>query len=363
MKAVGALLGFLVMLVAIPLLSATILATGTTRIALSPKFVSDIPREVIKQLPTLVDETFAAAKKPGALKDPDARIWVEAMSKTQPSPSEMLKQIGLYAWLQKELDSFFVDLGKVVRGEGGVTQLSLDFRPLKQAFSGPVFRNYVTQLIGHLPACNPVDQQRWNIVTQRRDTSSKLPPCNPGAQSVQTILDHVADSMKTVPDQRVVLRSGEVPNTYGASKLVGVGAWLLLLVPAFLIIIAAAMGGTGGRGFLRWSGFATLLGGLFPLGGAWFFKEVVLGMVKLDPSNWTTMRDNPFWTHDANKIVTQKVAAILESTFSPVMSSIFLVSAVVAGIGFMLLVFSFMAAAPESGRPAAPTQQNPMLRR
>ncbi|MCA9521532.1 MAG: hypothetical protein KC609_11190 [Myxococcales bacterium] len=355
MKAIGALFGFLVMLVAIPLLSAMIMAAGTTRVALTPKFISDIPREVIKQLPDIVDQTFEAAKKPDALRDRDAKIWVDAISKTKPTPSELFKQIGLYSWLQKELDGVFADLGKVMRGDGGVTAITLDFRPLKQAFTGIPFRTYVTQLIGNLPACSPIDQQRWTIVTQRRDNNAKLPPCNPGAQSVQTILDHVADSMKAIPDMQPVLRANEVPNSFGVTKLAGVGAWLLLLIPAFMIMIAAAMGGTGGRGFLRWSGVATLLGGLAPLAGAWFFKEVALKMLKLDPSSWHAMKENPFWTHDANRILTEKTAAILDTTLTPVMSSIFLVSAIVTGIGVMLLFGSFFAADPNA-KPAAKTR-------
>ena len=89
--------------IAMPLLFAIIWAVGITKAVSSPEFLSDIPQEVIAQVPDLVDEMLAAMQEEDFSTDENAREWLKAITETDTSPKELMEETGLLNWLQDEL--------------------------------------------------------------------------------------------------------------------------------------------------------------------------------------------------------------------------------------------------------------------
>jgi len=48
--------------IGLPILFAVIWAVGITRAAVSPELVSDLPKEIIEEVPSIVEEVFEEAK-------------------------------------------------------------------------------------------------------------------------------------------------------------------------------------------------------------------------------------------------------------------------------------------------------------
>lgn len=351
MKALGKFFGFWLCLIGLLVLIPAIIAVGTVRTAISAEYLSDIPREVIKQLPSLADETFKAAQEPGAMTDPNSKMWVDALAKAKLKPSELLKKLGIDDWLKNQLDVVLKGIGDLMRGKGKATDIVLDNRPLKKALTGEAFRSYLQSVLVNLPACDPLAVQDWQNAINAGDSKKPLKACNPGPQAVTMIVSRVSTSMSELPDQKVIVKKEDFPPTYGVNKFASSLIWLVFLLPFVLIAFGAVMGGTGGRGILRWMGVPLLFGGAIPLFGAWAMKSVALGWIKLDPSYWKVGAQTPYWTEKADKIVIAKATALIERAATPLFSSTFTVALIVTLVGLGFIIISFFAGSGESAAP------------
>ncbi|MBM4370809.1 MAG: hypothetical protein FJ098_04100, partial [Deltaproteobacteria bacterium] len=87
--------GLFLFFIAAPVLGAVIWGAGIARAVLGGGLLEEVPREVIRQTPGLVEDLFEAMKQPGALQDPDARGWMAAAAASSRTPSQVFEEAGL----------------------------------------------------------------------------------------------------------------------------------------------------------------------------------------------------------------------------------------------------------------------------
>ncbi|MEI6614293.1 MAG: hypothetical protein WCL37_05300, partial [Chrysiogenales bacterium] len=176
------ILGLLIMIFfAIPILFGIIWAVGLTQAVVSSKMLSELPREVIAEIPDLVDGVLLAAKDENIQMHPDARIWLTAVAGVAKTPRELLEETGLNDWLEKELSGTLRMVGDILNGKTEARNVWLDLRPLKQALNHPSMENYLMQVMEKLPACSPEQAGAWGRIIQDQEHYEELPPCRPEA--------------------------------------------------------------------------------------------------------------------------------------------------------------------------------------
>ena len=201
MNAARAIIGALVLFfLGIPALGTIIWATGVTTAVVSEEFMSEIPKEIVAEVPALVDDVYRAALEPGGVRDPNAKLWVEALGKVDTTPSKVLEDSGVYGWLRNELSAAFEGMGKVMRGEMEGKDLVLDLKPLKAALASDVLRSYVRDIIGNLPPCAGARLAEWQNAPPDRRRVEDLPACNPGPEVIDAAIDIVVANFHQIPD-------------------------------------------------------------------------------------------------------------------------------------------------------------------
>jgi hypothetical protein len=175
-------LGLLIMIFfAIPILFGIIWAVGLTQAVVSSKMLNELPREVIAEVPDLVDGILLAAKNGDIQMDSDSRAWLTAVAGVATTPKELLKETGLNDWLEKELSGSLRTIGDILHGKTEARNVWLNLRPLKQALIHPAMGLYIAQIMEKLPACSPEQAKTWERIIQDRDHYDSLPPCRPEA--------------------------------------------------------------------------------------------------------------------------------------------------------------------------------------
>lgn len=343
--------GLLLILVSIPVLIATIWSIGAARVVVKPKFFAEVPQQVIKVMPDIVDKAFDAAKQPGAIQDANAKAWVQAAAKLSITPHEVLKNMGMYQWLQNELSTSLDKLGAVLRGDGKSQDIVLDNRPLKKALMSPVFQKYIQDILQHLPNCTQPQMSVWSekvVAPGHEYNTSQLPACNPGPTATQIILGKiklVAESQ--IKDQQILLRGQDIPAAFVGIRVASVGLWFVFLLPLIFLLIAAGIGGIHRRSKLRWLGIATFVGGIVPLSVSWFIKDIGLRLMMMDPWQWNLSQYSNFWTSKANQVLVEKVSIVANQTMAPIFSSVFSVASVVTLLGVLFFILSWAASNKE----------------
>ena len=122
-------LGFIVVaLIGIPVLFATIIAVGITNSVVTPEIMSDLPGEIIAELPSTIDELYTALEAEEDIDDEKTRIIIESMKKTQTTPGKILEESGVFEWMQLELSESIKQFGEVIRGERNPDPILLNIK-------------------------------------------------------------------------------------------------------------------------------------------------------------------------------------------------------------------------------------------
>ncbi len=335
--------GLFLFFIAAPVLGAMIWAAGIAHGVLGEGFLEEVPREVIRQLPEVVEESFEAAKQPGAIQDPDAAAWVAAAAAAHKTPSEVLDESGIYAWLEGEVDGTITEVHRSLRGEVDPRDVILDLRPLKTALTSTPMRTWVTDVLGQLPACDAAGLKRWGLASQRMGKKKLLPPCNPGVQLGAMPVQTVIDGLVEFPDQVAPLKGHKAPRGLNVLQTTDRFLWVMFIVPLILLVIGAAIASTKGGGFLGWLGIGTLFGSFGTLLTAWTTQGLVIAALAVDPSLWTTPKNTPFWTSEVSLPLGRRIAdftsMMIDRLFDPVVMTAWIVAAVGAVlVGLSLLV-------------------------
>jgi hypothetical protein len=353
MKQTRTILGLLIMIfVAIPTLFCIIWAVGLTQAVVSSKMLSELPREVIAEIPDLVDGVLLAAKDEKIEMDHDARIWLTAVAGVATTPKEILRETGLNDWLEKELSGSLRTVGDILNGKTEARNVWLDLRPLKQALNHPAMERYLTQIMENLPVCTSEQVEVWKQKIQDPDNGGDLPACRPDAavsiDAVASIRSHIT---RDIPDEVNFFKNSHFPyHRINIAKTVMSFTYLLFLIPALFILIGALVAAHCKSHFFRWSGAVTLIGGGLALGLATLVKQLIPWSTRFSPGSYSS-----HWQHWSD-LVGSHLGGIGIIFTRHLMSPVITVAGAVCVVGLLLFAFSFTFNREPEANVQAPQQ-------
>lgn len=337
------IVGLLILIfAAAPLLSSVIWAAGVSQAIFGDEFLAGIPQEIVSQVPGFVDEAYEAAQEPGAVTDEDARGWLTAAAKVGKTPSQVLEEIGVYEWLETEVQQTLDDVNGVLKGEEAATKVKMDLRKLKEALAHPAMRDYLASVLKKLPNCTRPQLEEWKKSLLNGKNNGHFPPCDPGKEIPQVAMDSVVAFMVDIPDETPVFQGSDVPTGLNLPGLLSSFVWLLFIFPGLLTVVGAAVAGNNLAEFLRWTGIGTIAGGFFPLVSTSAARTLALAFVKFDPGAWNLGEHSQFWTSAASQALARRATdlagMVIDQLFTPVTD----LAVVVCGLGVILVVLSFV---------------------
>ena len=332
------ILGLLIMIFfAIPILFGIIWAVGLTQAAVSSKTLNELPREIIAEIPDLVDGILLAAKDETIQMNHDTRTWLTAIAGVATTPTQVLKESGLNDWLEKELSGSLRTVGDILNGKTEARNVSLNLRPLKQALNHPAMERYITQVMEKLPVCDSAQIRTWEQAIQDQDHYDSLPPCRPeiilsanAAASVRSYFTH------DIPDEVNFFQSSHFPyHKVNIAKTVMSFTYLLFLLPALFIVFGALVASRCKSHFFRWSGAVTMIGGGLALGLATLVKQIVPWSVRFNPGQYSSQ-----WLH-WNDVIGDRLGSIILVFTRHLVAPVITVAGTVCVVGLLLFAFSF----------------------
>lgn len=347
MRGVATFFGALILiLIGIPLTLAVSWAVGLSGAALSDDFFPDFADKVVERVPTLVERAFEAAKEPGAIQDPNARAWVDAMAQVDTPLPAVLERSGFNAWLRDDLAPALRDVGRAVRGEVPADSVGIDMRGLKRALASPVVREYARGVAARLPACDAAQLEAWRDRAVAKRSDPPPPACNPGTETIERAFDLLAARAAQIPDREPLFRPDQAPPPLDFVPQSRVLVWLLFLAPCLVIALGAGLAGRGGKGFLGWSGGTVLTGGLLALATAWVAGGWLLPLVGWDPARWDAGPDAHLWTTEAGRLLARQVVATLDDFLGPLFGDVQTVGLGVSVVGLVFVILAMVAPRP-----------------
>lgn len=336
--------GLILALAGIPALFGAIMASGMTWAIFENWFSEARAKEVTRRIPASAEAVWKSLQKEENIKDPETRVWIDAMRKTKPSPVEVARQAGIFKWLETEIPRAFGELGDIVKGKKSPHRVVIRTKPLREAVTGPIVKDYIKKLFAALPSCTPDQFTRWQALIASNGKGS-LPSCNPGAGMVSAGVDLAAQKFAPKKDEFPIMdsphRSRPMRMRPGRAVL-----WILMFAALILIVLGSAIGGAGLRGFLRWAGTSTLIGAvgaaLLGLG----LGAITKSMWAADPSSWDIKSSEPFWNTAVGHEILRQLAWLFDAMFSDLFGAVVKLAGMVCLLGIGLLVASVFAPKP-----------------
>lgn len=259
---------FIILFIAIPVLFAVIWAYGITKAVVSPEFISNLPQDLMAELPLLIEEVSADIETRWHGVDEDSRIWLKAFRENGTDLNRLLKESGLEDWIQSDVQSAFQEVGDILRGERTAGTVALDLRPLKAALKSPVIINEVAAIVSKLPPCSKVDDIWWTdrleqTLASEGEYNLKLMPCRPSnMDNLPAALSlYIEREIEEIPDSVEMLHvDRDLPRGLDFTRWLAQFMLLIFIVPAFFIFLGALIGSDSRPSFLRWIGVPTLAG-------------------------------------------------------------------------------------------------------
>jgi hypothetical protein len=327
----------------VPLLVASIWAVGLTDAVLDPEFFTMVSKDVVAEVPSLMDDAVEAARMSGSEMDPEARAWAEAVGKTGTKPSELFKTIGLTAWFTDQLAPAVGGISRVLSGEVAPEAVKLDNRPLKAAMARPELRDFLAKALAGLPECTPQEMERWQQEMERVGNRHRgnAPACNPGPGTADAAVMVLTAAATEVPDEIPLFRASEFRGTEPL-RVVHSLLWLIFLAPAVSLLAAALIAAGASRGFFRWFGGGAMAGALASLGLSTLVGDLAPMLMRLDPASWRCDGQGCWWTSGPGRVLagraTDMVSMVVERLFAPVTT----LGLWVLGFGALLVALSFL---------------------
>jgi hypothetical protein len=331
-------IGLLIMIFfAIPILFGIIWAVGLTQAVVSSKMLSELPREIIAEIPDLVDGVLLAAKDENIRLDPDTRTWLTAVAGVATTPKELLTEIGLNDWLEKELSESLRTVGDILNGKTEARNVWLNLRPLKQALNHPAMGLYITQIMERLPVCSPEQAKTWERIIQDQDQYDSLPPCRPETAQITNAAATIRSSLtRDIPDEVNFFKNSHFPfRRINIAKTVMSFTYLLFLIPALFIFLGAIIAARCKSHFFRWSGAVTMIGGGLALGLATMVKQIIPLSTRFNPGQFSS-----HWLH-WNDVIGNHMGGIVLVFTRHLLAPVIAVAGAVCVVGLLLFAFSF----------------------
>ena len=372
MNAVRKILGLcLIIFIGLPILFGVIWAVGMIKASVSAEFLTELPREIIADIPDKADEIFREAQDRANITDADTRAWFQAAAKAGFSPRDLMKRTGLLDWMQGELSESLRQIGLVLRGERRPRPIVVDLRPLKEALLHPEVDRFLEETLNQLPPCDERGLMIWKERAEDRHSRRELPACRPDqAMAKEVLFSARAEAVRDMDNDFEVF--GDIRPfpflRFGLSRAITVLSYFLFLIPAVFILLGSIIAAQSPAGFFRWSGISVLAGSVPALLLALVTKYFSLWAIDAAPFSWHNE-----WSSELGELVLDKFgwipARIVDELFSPVIG----VAMVASVVGIVLFVVSFnvrnnvrkaSASVPAPSSPAQtaePREQKPEL--
>ena len=350
-KIIGLLI---IVFIAIPSILAIIWSVGLTKAVVSPEFLSDLPKEVITKVPDFVDDMLESMLQEDVITDENTRKWLQAIKETDTSFKDLLKRIGILDWLENELSESFNNIGKILRGEMQPEPIMLDLRPLKKVLKGEAITLYIEEILTKLPPCNDDELRIWQESAIQGEIFKNLPACRPVDLKEATSIFQIEfrKGVGDIPDEiNIFQRVPVMPYEYDVGQTVVSLTYILFIIPIFFIGLGALIAATSKSSFLRWSGAATLVGGLFSLGIASFAKGIIPWAMKFSHYNYFDTR--------LEELVFEKTGDLMLIIVDKLVTPVIALSGIICIIGVLIFAFSFtITSKKEVIKSVEPEQQS-----
>ncbi len=346
-KVLGSLI---VVLIGLPVLFGVIWAVGLVRATVSSEFLSDLPQEIIAELPSSLNGVYTAAGDPRLDMDPEARAWFQAAEKTGIPLGDLLDKTGIMAWMKGELSNSLGRIGQVLRGEAAARSVEMDMKPLKAALLHPEMDRFLGGLIENLPSCDEQGLKAWeDRLSSGSAWGGDLPACRPvDAEAAKAVvLSRRAYEVEKIHDTVEIFENVEpfpFPR-FGLAKGVAMLTYTLFFIPALFILLGVWIANRNAAGRLRWSGISILAGSLPVALMAFSLKKI--GSWAMD-GRWFGWRKP--WESSWDSVMMEQFGWIPGRIFEAFFSPVFQTAAVVAVVGVVLIALSYTT------RSAAPAK-------
>jgi hypothetical protein len=324
----------------IPSLFGIIWAVGLTRAAVSPELLSDLPQEVIAEVPYFIDDVFNAAQKEDNITDENTREWILAAAKVGKTPRELLTEIGFLDWLKNNLSVSLKELGEILRGETRLKSIWLDLRPLKKVIMHESVESYYFSVIKNLPPCTESDMDRWQTIAVHDyyDDDNGLPACQPdpemARQALKTIRSEIIEDMPDEVD--IIERDHDFPRGINISRFVVSLTYLLFLIPAAFILVGSLVAASSKSSFFRWSGVSTGIAGILALALSLFAKNISTFAVDAIPFHYSDEV-----SLEMQEVIFDNLGGIFGVVFEKLFSPVVTVAGIVCIVGVVLFALSY----------------------
>lgn len=339
-------LGFFVAaLIGIPVLFATIIAVGITNSVVTPEIMSDLPREIIAELPSTIDELYTALETEEDIDDEKTKTIIDLMRKTQTTPRKIMEESGVFEWLQGELSESIKQFGEVLRGERSPEPILLNMKPLKNAILHDSVTGYMKSIIKNLPECSDTDIEEWKRIAFTNDWSDgfdldQFPSCRPAGLEISDNLIKMFQlrAVEEMPESVEILDEWvDLPRGWNFTKTISAVTYVLFIFPALLIFLGSLIAATSKASFFRWAGVSTMTGGLLAFGLASLLENII-------PVSEFSFRYDFARTVSSRfeELVILKVANLTEIFLNSLFAPAAKLGGTVAIIGLILFAISFL---------------------
>lgn len=345
--------GFLILaLIAIPVLFVTIIAVGVTNAVVTPEVLSELPQEIIAELPSTIDQLYSALKEEEYISDKRTRVLVNAMKKIDKTPKQLMEEVGIFFWLKGELGESLKQFGEVLRGERPPEPIQLNMSSLKKALTHNSVTQYFKSIIKELPECDDMDIDEWKNSIFRSDRYNdfdfeSFPFCKPANLEINDELIKVFQlrAIEDIPDKVDLLeRERYFPRSINITKTVSTVTYALFILPIILIGLGSLVGATSKAGFFRWSGISTMAGGLSAYGLASLLENLI-------PMSKFGMKfeHTEIISKNFNELIFSKTADLTDIFLDKLFTPPSQLGGTVAVIGLIIFAISFLIKEKRSG--------------
>ena len=329
----------LIVFFGLPSLFGIIWAVGMIKASVSADFLTDLPREIIADIPAKADEIFEEAQDDRVIYDDNTRAWFQAAAKTGISPRDLMEKTGLLEWLDGELSDSLRQIGRVLRGERRARPIILDLRPLQAALLHPEVDRFLEETLKNLPPCDERGQTLWAELAWGDIHRHEIPACQPDLETAKAVLAEARQRAVEDMDDRIEVFEGVrsfplLP--FGISGTITFLSYFLFLIPAVFIFLGALIAASSPASFFRWSGVSVLAGGIPTLLLTLAIKFFSLWAIKAAP-----FFEHDYWTSDLGDLVMNKLGWIPERIVNQLFSPVVWIAALVCVAGAVLYALSF----------------------
>jgi hypothetical protein len=357
MTAVRKIIALLIIVfVGLPILFGVIWVVGLTKATVSSEFISDLPQEIIREIPDIAEEIFKEGQDEKVIRDANTRAWFKAAADAGVTPKQLMSDIGLLDWLEHELSDSLDEVGEILRGERRARPITIDLRPLKDILMRDEIDQYLMRVLEELPPCDEEGERQWIQIGRWGLDDRELPACRPDMEVArEALMEWRMDAVTEMNNEVEIFEDVEfVP--FGLSRALPILSSFLFVFPALFIFLGSLLAATSPASFFRWCGISTFLGALPALLLAFFVKHISLWGLRFAPfysSDWNT------WSPELQELVFNKVSwipmRIVDQLFSPVVT----VAGIVCVLGIVFFAISLMVRNKPRGKAAASVQTPP----